>query len=138
MGTLHQPFSFRSPHAAGGIVLALATRRNYVQGRSSPEGHSPRNGHRLPWSARRSAKPAPAAEPDAAHAQDEGAVLGPYGKADTGIPVSSVDAFKQAHAANNTAEFKIHPGARHGFHADHPTAIARKRSRTPGTRCSHG
>jgi carboxymethylenebutenolidase len=47
-------------------------------------------------------------------------VLGLYGEADTGIPVASVEAFKAALAANNkTAEFKIYPGAPHGFHADY-------------------
>ncbi|MCA6122881.1 dienelactone hydrolase family protein [Bradyrhizobium sp. WSM 1704] len=47
-------------------------------------------------------------------------VLGLYGEADTGIPVESVEAFKAALAANKkTAEFKIYPGAPHGFHADY-------------------
>jgi carboxymethylenebutenolidase len=47
-------------------------------------------------------------------------VLGLYGEADTGIPVASVEAFKAALAANKkTAEFKIYPGAPHGFHADY-------------------
>ncbi|KJC38018.1 carboxymethylenebutenolidase [Bradyrhizobium sp. LTSP885] len=47
-------------------------------------------------------------------------VLGLYGEADTGIPVASVEAFKEALAANKkTAEFKIYPGAPHGFHADY-------------------
>ncbi|VIO65900.1 Carboxymethylenebutenolidase [Bradyrhizobium ivorense] len=47
-------------------------------------------------------------------------VLGLYGEADTGISVASVEAFKAALAANNkTAEFKIYPGAPHGFHADY-------------------
>jgi carboxymethylenebutenolidase len=47
-------------------------------------------------------------------------VLGLYGEADTGIPVASVEAFKEALATNKkTAEFKIYPGAPHGFHADY-------------------
>ena len=47
-------------------------------------------------------------------------VLGPYGEADTGIPVATVEAFKAALAADKkTAEFKIYPGAPHGFHADY-------------------
>src|ERR1700740_1429427 len=47
-------------------------------------------------------------------------VLGLYGAEDTGIPVATVEALKAALAANNkTAEFKIYPGAPHGFHADY-------------------
>jgi carboxymethylenebutenolidase len=47
-------------------------------------------------------------------------VLGLYGEADTGIPVATVEALKAALAANKkTAEFKIYPGAPHGFHADY-------------------
>ena len=47
-------------------------------------------------------------------------VLGLYGEADTGIPVAQVEAMKKALADNNkTAEFKIYPGAPHGFHADY-------------------
>jgi carboxymethylenebutenolidase len=47
-------------------------------------------------------------------------VLGLYGEADTGIPVASLEDFKAALAANKkTAEFKIYPGAPHGFHADY-------------------
>jgi carboxymethylenebutenolidase len=47
-------------------------------------------------------------------------VLGLYGEADTGISVASVEALKQALAANKkTAEFKVYPGAPHGFHADY-------------------
>ena len=42
-----------------------------------------------------------------------------YGEADTGIPVAKVEALKAALAASKkTAEFKIYPGAPHGFHAD--------------------
>jgi carboxymethylenebutenolidase len=47
-------------------------------------------------------------------------VLGLYGEADTGIPVAKVEALKEALAkAGKTAEFKIYPGAPHGFHADY-------------------
>ena len=47
-------------------------------------------------------------------------VLGLYGEADTGIPVAQVEAMKEAlAAAKKTAEFKIYPGAPHGFHADY-------------------
>src|SRR3954465_14142756 len=47
-------------------------------------------------------------------------VLGLYGEADQGIPVSQVEALKTALAdAKKAAEFKIYPGAPHGFHADY-------------------
>jgi carboxymethylenebutenolidase len=47
-------------------------------------------------------------------------VLGLYGEADQGIPVAQVEAMKAALAgAGKTAEFKIYPGAPHGFHADY-------------------
>src|ERR1700689_4655771 len=47
-------------------------------------------------------------------------VLGLYGAADTGIPVATVEALKEALAkANRPAEFKIYPDAPHGFHADY-------------------
>src|SRR3984893_15514123 len=47
-------------------------------------------------------------------------VLGLYGAEDTGIPVATVEALKKALADNKkTAEFKIYPGAPHGFHADY-------------------
>src|SRR5579872_7063643 len=47
-------------------------------------------------------------------------VLGLYGEADTGIPVASVQTLMAALlAANRPAEFKIYPGAPHGFHADY-------------------
>jgi carboxymethylenebutenolidase len=47
-------------------------------------------------------------------------VLGLYGEADTGIAVAQVEAMKSAlAAAGKTAEFKIYPGAPHGFHADY-------------------
>ena len=47
-------------------------------------------------------------------------VLGLYGEADTGIPVAQVEQMKAALAsAGKTAEFKIYPGAPHGFNADY-------------------
>ncbi len=47
-------------------------------------------------------------------------VLGLYGDADQGIPVSQVEEMKAALiAAGKTAEFKIYPGAPHAFHADY-------------------
>jgi len=47
-------------------------------------------------------------------------VLGLYGEADTGIPVASVEALKAALAENKkAADFKIYPGAPHGFYADY-------------------
>jgi carboxymethylenebutenolidase len=47
-------------------------------------------------------------------------VLGLYGEADQGIAVAQVEALKAAlAAAKKTAEFKIYPGAPHGFHADY-------------------
>ena len=47
-------------------------------------------------------------------------VLGLYGEADQGIPVAQVEAMKAAlQAPSKTAEFKIYPGAPHGFHADY-------------------
>lgn len=47
-------------------------------------------------------------------------VLGLYGEADAGIPVTTVEALKEALAkANKPAAFKIYPGAPHGFHADY-------------------
>jgi carboxymethylenebutenolidase len=53
-------------------------------------------------------------------------VLGLYGEADTGIPVSQVDTLKASLAeASKTAEFKIYPGAPHGFHADYRASYRR-------------
>jgi carboxymethylenebutenolidase len=47
-------------------------------------------------------------------------VLGLYGGDDQGIPPSQVATMKAAlAAAGKTAEFKIYPGAPHGFHADY-------------------
>jgi carboxymethylenebutenolidase len=53
-------------------------------------------------------------------------VLGLYGEADTGIPVSQVDTLIASLAeASKTAEFKIYPGAPHGFHADYRASYRR-------------
>jgi carboxymethylenebutenolidase len=47
-------------------------------------------------------------------------VLGLYGEADQGIPVSQVEQMKAAlTAAHKTFEIKLYPGAPHGFHADY-------------------
>jgi carboxymethylenebutenolidase len=47
-------------------------------------------------------------------------VLGLYGAEDQGIPVDQVKEMEAAlKAAGKTAEFKIYPGAPHGFHADY-------------------
>jgi carboxymethylenebutenolidase len=47
-------------------------------------------------------------------------VLGLYGEADQGIPVDQVKELEAAlKAAGKTTEFKIYPGAPHGFHADY-------------------
>jgi carboxymethylenebutenolidase len=54
-------------------------------------------------------------------------VLGLYGAEDQGIPVTQVEAFKKALADNKkTAEFKIYPGAPHGFHADYRTSYRKE------------
>jgi carboxymethylenebutenolidase len=47
-------------------------------------------------------------------------VLGLYGEADAGIPLTQVDQLKAALAvANKTFEIKVYPAAPHGFHADY-------------------
>src|ERR1700730_5351469 len=47
-------------------------------------------------------------------------VLGLYGEVDTGIPAATSEGLKAALAENKkTAEFKLYPGAPHGFHADY-------------------
>src|SRR5712692_223263 len=47
-------------------------------------------------------------------------VLGLYGEADQGIPLSQVDALKAAlQGAGKTFEIKVYAGAPHGFHADY-------------------
>ena len=53
----------------------------------------------------------------------KGSVLGLYGGADAGIPVSTVDEMKTRLAAGNAAskgsEFMVYPDAPHAFHADY-------------------
>src|SRR5262245_56746084 len=50
-------------------------------------------------------------------------VLGLYGEADAGIPVTQVKEMEdKLKAAGKTAEFRIYPGAPHGFHADYRTS----------------
>jgi carboxymethylenebutenolidase len=47
-------------------------------------------------------------------------VLALYGEADAGIPLDQVKQMQDAlKAANKTTEWKIYPGAPHGFHADY-------------------
>jgi carboxymethylenebutenolidase len=47
-------------------------------------------------------------------------LLGLYGEADQGIPLTQLDAMKAAlQAAGKTFEIKIYAGAPHGFHADY-------------------
>jgi carboxymethylenebutenolidase len=56
----------------------------------------------------------------ASAAQVKEPVLGLYGAEDQGIPVDQVNQMKAAlQAAGKTAEFKVYPGAPHGFHADY-------------------
>jgi carboxymethylenebutenolidase len=53
-------------------------------------------------------------------AQMKAPVLGLYGQADQGIPVTQVEAMRAAlEAAGKTAAFRIYPEAPHGFHADY-------------------
>lgn len=54
-------------------------------------------------------------------------VLGLYGEADQGISVAQVEAMQAAlKAAGKEAEFKIYPGAPHGFHADYRPSYRRE------------
>jgi carboxymethylenebutenolidase len=47
-------------------------------------------------------------------------VLGLYGEADQGIPVTQVKDFEgKLKPAGKNVEFKIYPAAPHGFHADY-------------------
>jgi carboxymethylenebutenolidase len=47
-------------------------------------------------------------------------VLALYGEADAGIPLDQVKQMQDAlKAAGKTTEWKIYPGAPHGFHADY-------------------
>ena len=54
-------------------------------------------------------------------------VLGLYGEADQGIPVAQIEQMKNAlTSAGKTFEFKIYPGAPHGFHADYRASYRRE------------
>jgi carboxymethylenebutenolidase len=56
----------------------------------------------------------------ASAAQVKEPVLGLYGAEDQGISLDDVNKMKAAlQAAGKTAEFKVYPGAPHGFHADY-------------------
>jgi carboxymethylenebutenolidase len=56
----------------------------------------------------------------ASAAQVREPVLGLYGAEDQGISLDDVNKMKAAlQAAGKTAEFKVYPGAPHGFHADY-------------------
>jgi carboxymethylenebutenolidase len=58
--------------------------------------------------------------PTEAAADMKAPVLGLYGEADQGIPLTQVDAMKAAlQGAGKTFEIKVYPGAPHGFHADY-------------------
>jgi carboxymethylenebutenolidase len=58
--------------------------------------------------------------PIALAAEMKAPVLGLYGEADQGIPVAQVEQMKSdLKAAGKTAEFKVYPGAPHGFYADY-------------------
>ena len=53
-------------------------------------------------------------------------LLGLYGGADTGIPVSAVEAARDsAKAAGKNVELVIYPDAPHGFHADYRPSYRR-------------
>ena len=58
--------------------------------------------------------------PTALAPQMQAPVLGLYGEADQGIPLTQVDAMKSAlQSAGKTFEIKVYQGAPHGFHADY-------------------
>lgn len=46
-------------------------------------------------------------------------VLGLYGAADTGIPVSTIDQMKQALGASTSSQFQVYPDTPHAFFADY-------------------
>ena len=63
-------------------------------------------------------------------------LIGLYGEADQGIPVAQVEAMKAAlAAANKPAEFKIYPGAPHGFHADYRPSYRKEAAEDGWKRC---
>jgi carboxymethylenebutenolidase len=58
--------------------------------------------------------------PTALAPETKAPVLGLYGEADQGIPLTQVDAMKGAlQSASKTFEIKVYAGAPHGFHADY-------------------
>jgi carboxymethylenebutenolidase len=62
----------------------------------------------------------PATSPMALAPDMKAPMLGLYGGADAGVPISDVEAFKAALAkADKSAEFKVCPGAPRGLHADY-------------------
>ena len=66
-------------------------------------------------------------------------VLGLYGAEDTGIPLSSVDAMKQALAGGSAAarrsEFVVYPAAPHAFHADYRPSYRKEAAEDGWKRC---
>jgi carboxymethylenebutenolidase len=66
-------------------------------------------------------------------------VLGLYGSADPGIPVSQVEALRQAlEAAGKPCEIVVYPDTPHAFFADYLRATAPSRRRTAGRGCGPG
>jgi carboxymethylenebutenolidase len=56
-------------------------------------------------------------------------VLGLYGGADTGIPVSAVEKMREAiKAAKKPSEIELYPDAPHGFHADYRPSYRKDRA----------
>jgi carboxymethylenebutenolidase len=52
-------------------------------------------------------------------AQIQGAVLGLYGGADTGIPVDTVEQMRKALGPNSRSQIHVYPDAPHAFFADY-------------------
>jgi carboxymethylenebutenolidase len=69
----------------------------------------------------------------------KGPVLGLYGAADQGIPVSDVDKMKTALAGGTPAakksEFMVYPEAPHGFHADYRPSYRKEAAEDGWKRC---
>jgi carboxymethylenebutenolidase len=64
-------------------------------------------------------------------------VLGLYGAEDQGISVDQVKQMETAlKAAGKTAEFKIYPGAPHGFHADYRASYRKEAAEDAWTRAT--
>jgi carboxymethylenebutenolidase len=66
-------------------------------------------------------------------------VLGLYGEADTGIPLTAVDAMKKALAAGSPAarrsEFVLYREAPHAFHADYRPSYRKEAADDGWKRC---